>query len=118
MVYGAERIWVENSLAYLAGVANDGGLIVVDVSDPTAPRWLGRYHDPTCAESVTVSGSYAYLAHGDQGLEIIDRAWLFAAEESWTPPVISRGLLYVMQNKEGLLDKGPKRLLCFDLRGE
>ena len=56
----------------MAGVANDAGLIVVDVSDPTAPQWRGRYHDPTCSESVTVSGSYAYLAHGDQGLKVLD----------------------------------------------
>ncbi len=59
MVYGAEGVWVTDSHAYLAGVANDAGLIVVDVSDPTAPEWQGRYHDPTCSESVTVAGSYA-----------------------------------------------------------
>ena len=66
------HIWVENQTAYLAGVADDGGLIIVDVSNPAAPRALGAYTSPTCSESITVSGSLAYLAHGDMGLEIID----------------------------------------------
>ena len=65
-------MWVEGSYAYLAGVANDAGLIIVDVSDPSKPLRLGSYKDKTCSESVTVAGSYAYLAHGDRGIEIID----------------------------------------------
>ncbi len=70
--YGAERIWVEVERAYLAGAANDAGLIVVDVANPAAPKVLGGYHRPTCSESITDSGSLAYLGHGDWGLEIID----------------------------------------------
>lgn len=57
---------------FLAGVANDAGLIVVDVTNPTTPRGLGAYTRTTCSESITVSGSHGYLAHGDRGLEIID----------------------------------------------
>jgi outer membrane protein assembly factor BamB len=46
------------------------------------------------------------------------RTWLFAANESWTPPVISRGLLYITQNAKDFLKKTPPRLLCYDLRGK
>lgn len=51
-----------------------------------------------------------------QGYKEIARSWLFAARESWTPPVLSRGLLYVCQNSKGLLQGEPPRLLCYDLR--
>jgi hypothetical protein len=47
----------------------------------------------------------------------LDRAWLFAAGETWTPPVLSRGLLYVCQNTPDRAGgKGP-RIVCYDLRG-
>ena len=51
-----------------------------------------------------------------QGYREISRTWLFAARESWTLPVLSRGLLYVCQNSRGLLKGEPPRLLCYDLR--
>ena len=51
-----------------------------------------------------------------QGYREIARAWLFAARESWTLPVLSHGLLYVCQNSRGLLNGEPTRLLCYDLR--
>lgn len=50
------------------------------------------------------------------GYKEIARAWLFAARESWTLPVLSGGLLYVCQNSRGLLNGEPPRLLCYDLR--
>jgi outer membrane protein assembly factor BamB len=46
----------------------------------------------------------------------VSRGWLFAARESWALPVLSRGLLYVVQNtRDTLAGTGP-RLLCYDLR--
>jgi outer membrane protein assembly factor BamB len=46
----------------------------------------------------------------------VSRAWLFAARESWGLPVLSRGLLYVVQNTRDLLRGTGPRLLCYDLR--
>lgn len=46
----------------------------------------------------------------------LDRTRLFLAQETWSPPALSRGLLYVCQNSKGV-DDSPSRLLCFDLRG-
>lgn len=44
------------------------------------------------------------------------RAWLFAARETWSLPVLSRGLLYIVQHSRDVLrNKGP-RLLCYDMR--
>ena len=50
------------------------------------------------------------------GYTELQRAWLFAAGETWTPPALSKGLLYVCQNaRDSLHNTGP-RLLCYDLR--
>src|SRR5438105_12990405 len=37
------------------------------------------------------------------GYRETSRTWLFAAPESWTPPVLSHGLLYVNQTPPGSL---------------
>jgi outer membrane protein assembly factor BamB len=51
-----------------------------------------------------------------KGFKEISRARLFRAAETFTGPVVSRGLLYVCQNRPDTeLKKGP-RLLCYDLR--
>jgi outer membrane protein assembly factor BamB len=49
---------------------------------------------------------------------IVNKVRLFAAEETWCPPALSRGLLYVMQNAPDQSAGTPPRLLCYDLRGE
>lgn len=51
-----------------------------------------------------------------KGYKEVSRAWLFAARESWALPVLSRGLLYVVQNTRDTLHGTGPRLLCYDLR--
>jgi outer membrane protein assembly factor BamB len=51
-----------------------------------------------------------------KGYQEVSRARLFAARESWALPVLSRGLLYVMQNTRDVLQATGPRLLCYDLR--
>ena len=51
-----------------------------------------------------------------RGYREVSRAWLFAARESWALPVLSRGLLYVVQNARDLIRGTAPRLLCYDLR--
>lgn len=51
------------------------------------------------------------------GFKELSRAWVFQASESWTPPVLWHGLLYLCQNTKGA-DGTPPRLLCYDLRGK
>ena len=50
------------------------------------------------------------------GYEEVSRAWLMGARESWTLPVLSRGLLYVMQNTRDVFQGTNPRLLCYDMR--
>ncbi|MBI5770757.1 MAG: PQQ-like beta-propeller repeat protein [Verrucomicrobia bacterium] len=63
-------------------------------------------------------GHLLWLDLKPDGYHELARTWLFAATETWTPPVLSRGLLYVCQNTKGALNGEPPRLLCYDLRGE
>ena len=46
----------------------------------------------------------------------VARAWLFPARETWGLPVLSRGMLYVVQNSRDLFGRSGPRLLCYDLR--
>jgi len=62
-------------------------------------------------------GHLLWLDLSPDGYKEVARTWLFAAKQSWTGPVICRGLLYVCQNAPGLYGE-PPRLLCYDLRAE
>ena len=63
------------------------------------------------------SGHLLQLELTPKGVRVLQRVWLFNAPETWVPPVLSRGLLYVTQNAAGRLKKSSPRLLCYDLRG-
>lgn len=54
---------------------------------------------------------------GAGGAAVLARATLFHAPETWTPPVVSHGLLYVCQNRRARFGASEPRLLCYDLRG-
>jgi outer membrane protein assembly factor BamB len=62
-------------------------------------------------------GDLAWLELSRAGASVKSHAKLFDAPETWTPPAISRGLLYVSQNEAGAHGTKP-RLVCYDLRGE
>lgn len=100
-----------------------------------SPEWSETFEIGGRTERVTV-GTYrgsllavdgAFLCLGElghllwldltpQGYREVSRARLFAARESWTLPVLSRGLLYVVQNGRDVLTGERPRLLCYDLR--
>ena len=61
-------------------------------------------------------GHLLWLDLTPKGYREISRARLFLARETWSLPVLSRGLLYVSQHSRGLVSGDPPRLLCYDLR--
>lgn len=61
-------------------------------------------------------GHLLWLELSPSGYKQLSRTQLFRATETWTPPVISRGLLYVTQNHRDPLAGTTPRLLCYDLR--
>ena len=63
-------------------------------------------------------GHLLWLDLSPKGYRVIARARLFYAKETWALPVLSRGLLYIIQNRpEFVPGDAPPRLLCYDLRG-
>ena len=61
------KVVVSGTLAYVAD--NNGGLRIVDVSDPANPREIGAWRGT--AFCVAVAGQYAYVGEG-QGMHVID----------------------------------------------
>ena len=61
-------------------------------------------------------GHLLVLQLTEDGAEILARTTLFLAPESWTPLVLSHGLLFVCQNNRARFGTSPPRLLCYDLR--
>lgn len=67
------NVWavcVSGKHAYLAGV---NGLNIIDISNPASPEPVGHYSDKwDWPFDVAVYGNYAYLAHGNSGMLVID----------------------------------------------
>jgi outer membrane protein assembly factor BamB len=61
-------------------------------------------------------GHLVWMDLTPKGYKEISHAWLFAARESWALPVLSRGLLYVVQNTRDVMSGTGPRLLCYDMR--
>jgi outer membrane protein assembly factor BamB len=61
-------------------------------------------------------GHLLWLDLSPKGYKEVSRTWLFAARESWALPVLSHGLLYVVQNTRDLIRGTTPRLFCYDLR--
>lgn len=53
-----------------------------------------------------------------KGTKVLQRTRLFTAREAWTMPSLHKGLLYVVQNTVDSNDRKPRRIICYDLRGE
>src|SRR4051812_38652896 len=128
---------------YLYGVDGHGPadafLVCVDARTGkeqwrTQPEWkeqigerrlnLGTYraHLMEADGQTFMLGEFGHLLRVEltpKGFTEKQRATLFFAQQTWTPPVLSRGLLFINQNEPLERDprKGP-RLICYDLRGE
>lgn len=62
-------------------------------------------------------GHLLWLDLSPKGYKAVKRAWLFAARETWSAPVVSKGLLYISQHSRDFLRGTSPRLRCYDLRG-
>ncbi|MCB1203666.1 MAG: PQQ-binding-like beta-propeller repeat protein [Verrucomicrobiae bacterium] len=116
----------------LYGVGGGGGLMMACDVRTGRPLWNEMFYQTTIpwqgreipislgrAHLVYVDGGFLCLSENGAlirlqlnpgGFEILAKARPFYAPESWAPPVISGGRLYVMQNEMG------SKLYCFDLR--
>lgn len=124
----------------------DAFLVCVELSSGkemwrTQPRWKDRPQPRSGAEprEIVMGTDRCWLMPLDEGKRFLclgewghllmldlspqtakttSRSWLFAAGETWTPPVFIRGLLYVCQNTPAAAGGSPPRLRCYDLRGQ
>lgn len=73
----ARDVWVEGKLAYVARASgesllgNQGGIHILDVSDPAKPTEVGAFDAGASTGNLTVAGGTAYLATS-AGLIIVD----------------------------------------------
>jgi len=65
---------------------------------------------------LTEFGHLLWIDLNPVGYKEVSRTWLFLAGETWTPPAISRGLMYVCQNSADMATKAEPRIICYDLR--
>ncbi len=96
-----ESVRVQGGVRTIYGSPHRGNLLKVD----------GRFL------ALGEHGHLLWLDLSPSGPQILDRARLFLARETWSPPVVSRGLLYVSQNSRSIDPASGPRLLCYDLRG-
>jgi hypothetical protein len=61
-------------------------------------------------------GHLLWLDLSRSGYHELSRTRLFLARETWSLPILSRGLLYVSQHSRSLVAGEGPRLLCYDLR--
>jgi len=66
--------------------------------------------------AVGEDGHLLWLDLSPTGYQELARTSLFRAPSTWTPPALSRGLLFVPQNETDTVSGKPARLLCYDLR--
>jgi len=98
------------------------------------PEWMANFESPNGPRAYNLApalaslievdgrclvlGQYGHLAWLDlnpEGYKEIDLTHLFMARQTWAMPALSKGLLYVGQNDEGL-DGSGTRFICYDLR--
>jgi hypothetical protein len=70
IIGNGQGVDVAGDRAYLA--AGGGGLLVLDVSDPTFPILVGTFDTPVYAQKVEVRGDRAYVADREGGLQLVD----------------------------------------------
>lgn len=105
-----KQMW-RHEPTWLAEVATAGG----SQSYPLGPSLASLLQvDGRCL----VLGQYGHLAWLDlnpKGYRELALSHLFLARQTWAMPALSKGLLYVGQNDQGL-DGSSTRFICYDLR--
>lgn len=95
--------------------------IVVENPDRNRINKVGLYRGNLLAAdghflALGEEGHLVWLDLTPEGYKEISRTRLFKASQTWTPPTLSRGLLYITQHKIISRSKSNGRLLCYDLR--
>ncbi|NJN19852.1 MAG: hypothetical protein HC822_28255, partial [Oscillochloris sp.] len=106
----AAGIRVAGSRAYVAAAGAGGGLHILDIANPTAPRLLGSAPTYGSATALDLASGLAYVAGGlGGGVEIFDVA---------NPAAPSlRGALITPGNAQGIAVRGPRAYIAAGVCG-
>jgi hypothetical protein len=63
-------------------------------------------------------GTLMWLDLSPQGCKVMQKSQLFVAQQTWSSPALSKGLLYVSQHTDAVTGDSTARFICYDLRGE
>ncbi|MDA7920571.1 PQQ-binding-like beta-propeller repeat protein [Verrucomicrobiales bacterium] len=118
---------------YLYGFGGNGGLMLAFDANSGRMLWNEIFYKTTIqwkdrpipislghAHLIYIDGGFLCLTEngallrmdlGPGGYEIRSKARLFYAPETWAPPVVSDGKLFINQNEMG------SRLICYDVSG-
>lgn len=66
----ASRVTVSGNTAYVTNI--NGGLVLIDISDPARPTLIGSVDTPGDANDITVTATMAYVANGNAGFQVTD----------------------------------------------
>lgn len=68
------KVEIHDNVAFIVDTTDDnpGGLMLIDVSDPTTPTLLGSYYESGMIMDFTIKGDIAYCANRFDGLEILN----------------------------------------------
>lgn len=99
---------VSGTHAYLGGTYS-AGLVILDVSDPSAPHVISQWSGTGGTEGIALSGNYAYLATA-YGLSIVDvsvpgapsQVGMLATPDRARDVAVRGGLAYVASDQAGL----------------
>ncbi|NPE08457.1 MAG: hypothetical protein GNW80_09285 [Asgard group archaeon] len=83
------NVFLQGDIAFVLDTTdnNPGGLVIIDVSDPTNPVKLASLFDGGSAMELVVKDDLAFVADGPDGLEIINVSDLAHPEEIYQYPV-------------------------------
>ncbi len=88
---GVHNVWVEGDYVYAAVDGGAPGLVVVDISDPTAPFQAGGYYGGSSfVHDVYVRDGLAFVSHWDFGLVILDVGNGIRGGSPAAPALVSR----------------------------
>ena len=105
----AIAVIIEGNMAFVSEESN--GFEIIDISDPSDPKWIATFDTPGQAKEIFVSENYAYVADREGGLIIVDistpsnpiQIANYATEDKFVSVFVDNKTAYIGVRDQGLL---------------
>ena len=104
---------VKDQLAFVSN--DDGGLHIVDVSNPASPVRVGGFKSTNQTLETEIVGNYAYLADGTNGFRVLDITLPSQPVEVAVAEAGTAIAVRIVGNSAYVLDFGKRMLRTFDV---